>query len=178
MIDASHLRFLRVRDDKQFANSSRVIENNMLDSLVTMGVLQRRMSIMMRKMHNRAKFLMYRKSPLRGSFIVDVGSGQRGDITKWEGSSWVLALEPDMSVIAEFKRRMRNRNNMELLCCRTSSYRKVIRSMGRDKADIVSLFFCLNLFNNDDLSGLYRILESITSDKCRIIVSLPINVEL
>ena len=76
MDDVSHLRFLRVRDHKPFVNSSRVIENNMSDSLVGMDVLEGRMSIMMRKMHNRAKFLMYRKSPLKGSFIVDIGSGQ------------------------------------------------------------------------------------------------------
>ena len=82
MNDASVLRFLRVRDDKLFANSHRVIENNMSDSLVGMEVLEGRMSIMMRKMHNRTKFLMYRKSPLRGSFIVDIESGQGGDITK------------------------------------------------------------------------------------------------
>ena len=63
-----------------------------------------------------------------------------------------------MSVIGKFRHRMKSRYNIDLVCCRTSSYRKVIRSMGRDKADIVSLLFCLNLFNGDDFDGLYRIL--------------------
>jgi hypothetical protein len=92
--DNSELQFLRIRDDKPFPNSSKIVSRNISENTVSMKNLQGRECLMMRKMHNKVKNLMYKMSKVEGSIVLDIGTGQGGDLSKWEKSKKVYCVEP------------------------------------------------------------------------------------
>jgi hypothetical protein len=163
---ASNLRVLRKRADKQFPNSSRVVNANMSEDVVTMDTLLGRGCIMMRKMHNAIKRGMYH---IQGSILLDIGTGQGGDVSKWKQAKKVFAVEPKEN--EEFGRRVMKEDYHHVIPIkhRTSSYMEIMRSMRNDRADIISLFFCLNMFIKKDLEGLYHIVREKSARNCRII---------
>lgn len=172
VVSKTILSILRVRDDKPFPNSSNVINTNMSSDVATMDIFRGKHSIMMRKMHNNVKKLMYKMSNTNNSVILDIGTGQGGDLSKWRKAKIVFAIEPDENASDELSRRLFQHSKKVNIChiqCRTSSHIYINKTIGNKKADIISLFFCLNLFTEDDLNGMYKIISRCASKECKII---------
>jgi len=174
VVSENVLRVLRSREDKPIPNSSYVIRTNMSSDVAMMEIFKGKHSIMMRKMHNKVKRLMYMMCNTTNSTILDIGTGQGGDISKWKGCKNIFAIEPDKDVSRELYRRIRQsktRIPISHIQCRTESYRKIIKTIGNNRINIISMFFCLNLFSDDDLNGMYNIINGCASNKCKIIGS-------
>jgi len=166
---SKRLELLRVREDKPNPNSTIVVFSNMSGEVGTMNLLEGRGSIMMRKMHNKVKRLMYKMVDVRGSIVLDIGSGQGGDISKWYGCKKVYSIEPNPEASLEMKSRMGRRKNLiNQINARTSQYNKILQRIN-SKVDVITLFFCINLFEDDDLIGLYKIIRERSSNDCKII---------
>lgn len=172
VLSKDKLRVMRERKDKPVPNSSQVIISNMSSDVADMKMFQGKCSIMMRKMHNRVKRLMYRMADTERAIVLDIGTGQGGDLSKWKGVKEVIAVDPNDDLRREFEKRVSHLHkdiSISHLQHRTSSYHEIIRSMGKKKANIVSLFFCLNLFEEDDITGLYEIIRRCSHNNCRIV---------
>lgn len=172
----------RKRYDKMEANYSDVIKNNLSPTVLSMNVFRGYGAIMMRKYHNITKKLILTDFVhINGSILMDFGSGQGGDITKWIGANKIYAIEPSSDARAEFQTRFfsekkkdkKNKINylLEMIPSKSSDHDTIIKTVGGDDIGIFSLFFCLNLFSDDDLTGLYKIIEKTSSNNCRVVGS-------
>lgn len=171
VISSKELHFLKVRDDKPYPNSSKVVLDNMSDSIATMDIFKGKGCVIMRKLHNRVKLLMYRMVNINNSVVLDIGSGQGGDLSKWKNVSKVYAVEPNEEANREMLERMsriRNRSSIKIISSRTENHEYIINNI-EENIEVISLFFCLNLFEEDDLIGLYNIINEVASNDCRII---------
>lgn len=99
---------IRVRSDKLRPNgidiANDVWEN--INNPIKLSTIRGEDVLLMRKYHNRIKSELL-KNTIEGSLLVDIGSGNGGDITKWGNFTQILAIEPDEEHIEEFKRRLK-----------------------------------------------------------------------
>ncbi|KAG0201746.1 hypothetical protein BGX28_005521, partial [Mortierella sp. GBA30] len=98
------LRVLRFRDDKKKPNSSKVIINN-IDGLELRDMWNGRACVLMRQYHNTVKRKLL-KTYASGCTILDVGSGQGGDVSKWGNARKVYCVEPSDKAVVELKERL------------------------------------------------------------------------
>lgn len=103
---------LRPRQDKPFPNKTDVIINLYKLSLnpIKEDTLRGKDITLMRKYHNMIKQNVFQSVPDK-SFLIDVGSGRGGDISKWNKFSKVLAIEPDQENYDELYQRVEKRRN-------------------------------------------------------------------
>lgn len=161
------LQKYRHRADKPRPNSSKVVENNMSDACVTSRCLFGEKALMMRKLHNEEKRKLY--SCNKGDVIIDVGTGQGGDFAKWGEAAKVYSI--DASHEQFFKRiPEKSRKKVMTISERMRKY-DAFSSKINLKADIVSMFFCLNLFEDADLEKLYEMISRKTKTSAKIIGS-------
>ena len=63
----------------------------------------------MRKYHNKVKHMILRAND-KGAKILDVGTGQGGDLNKWKRASRVFCVEPSKEATEEMLSRMKDEN--------------------------------------------------------------------
>ncbi|KAG0081446.1 hypothetical protein BGZ90_008252 [Linnemannia elongata] len=152
------LRVLRFRDDKKKPNSSNVIMNN-IDGMELQGIWEGHTCILMRQYHNAVKREMLGKFA-KGSTILDVGSGQGGDVTKWRNANKVYCVEPSDNAMKELKRRLTEvgmKKKVNVIHCPLSDVEKVHKRV--ERVDVLTLFFTINLFSQQDLDALHEIVD-------------------
>nr|YP_009659051.1 hypothetical protein [Spizellomyces sp. 'palustris']QCQ69049.1 hypothetical protein [Spizellomyces sp. 'palustris'] len=94
----------RLRLDKPQANSLEIVEKNLVDSIpgtIFTGIG----CYLMRKYHNRVKIDMLRSSHDMGSVIMDIGTGQGGDVIKWRRAKLIYCIEPSVKATQEMEQR-------------------------------------------------------------------------
>lgn len=158
--DTLDLRIVRFRMDKEKPNASKVIINN-VEGFELRKVWMGGSCKFMRQYHNMVKKSALRKICHRGSTVLDLGTGQGGDISKWENVGKVYCVEPNKKAIKELKRRLSEKDEIkkkvQIIRCYASNTEKIFGKVG--KVDVVTAFFTLNLFNKEDLKGLSDILS-------------------
>src|SRR3990167_9330637 len=102
------LKATRIRYDKQNPNVDDVVNDtwDLAHRPVEEKTLRGGGTLLMRRYHNRIKRELFR-SMKPGSSILDIGSGNGGDIDKWPDLSYVVAVEPDADHRKEFIRRFK-----------------------------------------------------------------------
>jgi hypothetical protein len=151
------LKALRFRDDKKKPNSSNVIVNN-VDGLSLRNIWNGQGCILMRQYHNTIKRNML-KTFAKGCTILDVGSGQGGDVSKWHGMRKVYCVEPSRNAVKELKSRILDANmkHIKVICCDVANTNKIYKRVKR--VDVLTLFFTINLFKQHDLDALVDIVS-------------------
>jgi hypothetical protein len=99
---------IRSRPDKLRPNGID-IANDVWENInipIKLSTLKGEDILLMRKYHNRIKKNLL-KDTVEGSLLVDIGSGNGGDIAKWGNFTQILAIEPDSEHIQEFERRLK-----------------------------------------------------------------------
>lgn len=101
----------RLRDDKIFPNDYYIVENlySLIMNPIRESTLLGNDTCLMRKFHNSIKRELF-DDVTKDSYLIDIGSGKGGDITKWKKFKKVLAIEPNVSYIHEFERRLEDYN--------------------------------------------------------------------
>lgn len=151
------LKVLRFRDDKKKPNHSNTIINN-IDAFELKGIWNGYGCVLMRRYHNATKRKLLKKVCAKGCSILDVGSGQGGDISKWKNAKKVYCIEPDTDAITELKERLSNADmKVKIIQCTLSNAKKICGKV--KKIDVLSLFFCANFFTRDDTEGLRTIVD-------------------
>lgn len=101
----------RIRLDKPYPNHRTVIKDTwgLMLNPISERTLRGETTRLLRKYHNRVKKSLL-ESPLLFSSstgsLVDIGSGNGGDLAKWRRFSKILCIEPDPDHVTEFKRRV------------------------------------------------------------------------
>ena len=168
MLVNGRLQPTRPRPDKPQANSLEIVNKNMKQSgigTIFTGIG----SYMMRKYHNRVKREMLKSSNIAQATILDIGTGQGGDITKWMTSKKVYCVEPDAEAIREMDIRMQNITSSPNILANNIYLRDIDISEIKDKIDVFVAFFCMNQWNKDDWDALKRVINTRGSKKCRLI---------
>lgn len=98
---------LRPRGDKKFPNRFDIAMNvwEDINNPIELSTLKGEDLFLMRKYHNRIKRQLFNEVE-EGSLLVDIGSGNGGDMNKWSKFSTVLAIEPSDKNLTELKRRL------------------------------------------------------------------------
>lgn len=159
---------IRYRPDKPRANSEKIVRKNMFFSIPE-SIFSGVGCHMMRKYHNRVKRNMIELAG-SNSVILDVGTGQGGDIKKWEGARYVYCIEPEPDSISEMQRRMQGKHGMSEKVKIINTY---LRDLDHDLIDksvnLFTAFFCMNQFSNSDFDALKDIIEEKGSRNCQLL---------
>ena len=174
----SHLQgrfdMVRVREDKPRANSAAIVKRNLgfMTSFdhcpVTKWAKGGKGMASMRKFHNRVKKIMYDSSDQ--SFIMDIGTGQGGDIGKWDEPCFVYCIEPEEDMIKEFwRRRAQNpRGPHKVIKAKIRDWPLIINNV-HNHLSLISLFFVMNDFSEDDMRGLMKVIDELCLHNCKVI---------
>ena len=167
MFDQSKLIAKRSRPDKPQANSKHIVEKNIFDS-VPGTLFTGKGFYLMRKYHNRVKRQVITDAKDVGATFLDIGTGQGGDLRKWNRALHVFCVEPNLDSLRE----MRDR-------CDDDMWAKITPINARladvdpdaidKKIDIFTVFFCMNQFENDDWEKLEHLVETKGSKHCRLL---------
>ena len=109
---------------------------------------------LMRKYHNEEKYTVLKKEFNKGDVIIDIGSGQGGDLRKWEkvGFGHVYVLEPNSENMIELKRRQKQSDYQTPITTlsfgaeKTNALNIVIEQTTNGKLDGIVSFFSLTFF--------------------------------
>lgn len=152
------LRVLRFRDDKKKPNSSKVIVNN-VDGLPLRDIWNGHACVLMRQYHNAVKRKIL-ATYAKGRTVLDVGSGQGGDVSKWGNTRKVYCVEPSDNAIMELKRRLSvagMKKQVTIIHCPISNVKEIRKQVKR--VDVITIFFTINLFLQQDLDALNEIVK-------------------
>lgn len=102
------LKAKRIRHNKNRPNQTDVVGStwDLAHRPVEERIIRGEGTALMRRYHNRIKRDLFRDNIRPGSSILDIGSGNGGDIDKWPNLSYVVAVEPDSKHREEFERRL------------------------------------------------------------------------
>ena len=156
----------RARPDKPQANSKMIVTTNMhraVPGSVFTGII----CYLMRKYHNRVKRQMVSKANDSMAVIVDIGTGQGGDVDKWNRASAVYCIEPSASATQDMVRRHGNRESIKVI---NVHLRDLDCKLINKKVDIFTAFFCTNQFEDADWDALDTLIKSRGSTRCRLLV--------
>lgn len=151
------LRLMRFRGDKKFPNHSATIINN-IEAFDVRGIWNGHGCLLMRRYHNAVKRDLLRSVCTNNSVVLDVGSGQGGDLSKWGKAKKVYCVEPNPNAVEELKRRlskMKNAKKVSVIQCPVSDTDRICKRVKR--IDVLALFFCANFFTRADMEGLEEI---------------------
>ena len=99
---------LRIRHEKPQPNTLEIAQdvwndiNHPLDHLTVEG----QTFSLVRAYHNQIKRQLLSEIP-NGAYVVDIGSGQGGDVNKWRHLGGVLSIEPNLEHVEELRRRLK-----------------------------------------------------------------------
>jgi hypothetical protein len=99
---------IRIREDKQYANSIAVAQDtwNDLNNPIQEDTIRGKTLQLVRKYHNVVKRNLFDSASGADNHLIDIGSGYGGDISKTNKYSRILAIEPDAEHMEEFRRRL------------------------------------------------------------------------
>lgn len=99
---------IRIREDKQYANSIFVAQDtwNDLNNPILEDTIRGKTLQLVRKYHNVVKRELFDSAIGNDNHLIDIGSGYGGDISKTSKYSRILAIEPDAEHMEEFRRRL------------------------------------------------------------------------
>ena len=163
---------VRIREDKPRANSDAIVKRNLgfMKSFDHCPVTKwgSKGVISMRRFHNRIKKIMYDISDQ--NFIMDIGTGQGGDVGKWDELCFVYCIEPEEDMIKELRRRcMQNpRGPRKMIKAKIRDW-PLIKNSVHNRISLISLFFVMNDFNEDDMKGLMKVIDELCLPKCKVI---------
>jgi hypothetical protein len=160
----------RIRTDKPLPNKLDIVEsiwNNIFEGPDEETLLGRDFSLM-RKYHNRIKkeLLSSITQPL---YLLDIGSGYGGDLSKWSRFDKIVAVEPDEEHLKELRKRLQSFPKLR-------SKIKIVQAGGEDvdmiqqevqeffgqKATCMSLMLSLSFFGTHEKQELLK----QTIDQC------------
>jgi hypothetical protein len=122
---------------------------NLIENPITRETIEGKNMVMMMKLHNSVKRSILSTLP-HGAVILDVGSGQGGDIDKWANFSKVYAVEPDPVKHAEFERRLKLKPaDVQKKITLIKSGFETVDPKIIEKADFVIGFFSFTFFFKD-----------------------------
>jgi len=133
----------RIRGDKIFPNEYFIVENlyQLLMNPIMESTLLGQDTVLMRKFHNSLKRELL-NDVSNDSYLIDIGSGKGGDLSKWKKFKKVLAIEPNVGYIHEFERRLEERGMRDKV--------DILNARGED-TDMINDNVCS--FLPDDLEG-------------------------
>ena len=183
--ESNTLSILRYRPDKPQGNSWSIVQKNMYSS-VPGTLFSGRGFYLMRKYHNKVKKQMIERANDKGAKILDVGTGQGGDLGKWKRASHIFCVEPSKEATEEMLSRMstlgkrhisdfeiENTSELDTWQSRIKVINVPLRDLNisqiTEKIDIFTLFFCMNQWLPEDWSKLQNIVNEKGSKKCRLL---------
>jgi hypothetical protein len=162
---------VKKRKDKKFPNKLSVVKNNLLHSFNLFSDMSTDKCRKMRRYHNDVK----RKSLelMASGILVDIGSGKGGDILKWEKSyDEVYCIEKDASLDKIFQERLIGRSiKTNIIYKPVADYDDICQFVDLQHVKSLAIFFCMNMFNENDFDGLSKILSDLPTN-ARIAVIL------
>lgn len=164
----------RPRPDKPRANSKKIVYTNM-HYAVPGSLFSGVGCYLMRKYHNRVKHDMIKSANDKDAVILDIGTGQGGDVSKWDKARKVYCIEPSKVSILEMQRRYESTNTKVEIIAHNVHLRDLdIRCIDK-RVDIFTAFFCMNLFQDADWESLSKLIKMRGSSKCRLLVIAMTN---
>lgn len=120
----------------------------------------------MRKFHNRKKDEIISKYTSNKT-VLDLGFGRGGDLLKYTNAkaSYIWAVEPNIENLDEAKRRYNETKyniDVKFINCKAQESVVISKAMNNGKADIVSSFFSLTFFfeNENELNSMIDTIAS------------------
>lgn len=147
----------RIRSDKPLPNKASVIEDiwNSIFEGVSEATLKGESFTLMKRYHNVIKRELLNKVAQRPSpkYLLDIGSGEGGDLGKWRGFDKILCIEPNQDHIDKLLMRLESSPIKNIV--------KVVKAGGEDtdiiatackeyfgqKATIISFMLSLSFFD-------------------------------
>lgn len=165
-------KILRRRFDKSTPNPPSIIKKTLSDKswIEYEEIMKREKMQMMRYHHNKIKDGII--SRLRG-LLIDVGSGQGGDISKWVRNKKlkkVVAVEPDKGMAEEFRKRVK-RSGGEKIKLLNKPLDPSFSLDNCDKPRNMTMFFCLSqvMVNFKEGGELTKLLKKLDVQSVHII---------
>jgi mRNA capping enzyme len=163
---SKELNVVKPRYDKPRANGYDIIKANLGKDHAPSTLWKGYGCISMRKFHNEVKRIMYEMVSHENTWILDIGTGQGGDLSKWKGARKVTCVDPRSEAFKELDRRMQGKTfSFELE--KINEYLKDVNLSAGWGFNIISLFFCLNSFEQEDFDKLFEIASKL--DNARIV---------
>ena len=167
--ESKKMSVMRYRPDKPQGNSWSIVQKNLYSS-VPGTIFSGKGFYLMRKYHNKVKQMMIIKAKDKNAKILDVGTGQGGDLNKWKRASHVFCVEPSKNATDEMRSRMEQRDKpspkIEII---NVPLRNLNISKITEKIDIFTVFFCMNQWQDDDWFKLQDIINEKGSKNCRLL---------
>lgn len=156
----------RLRTDKVGPNGVEIAEDNWdaIHAPITQADLSGETFTLLYKVHNRIKSRLLQLLP-NGSTLLDLGSGQGGDLIKWSHLSKVVAVEPDSAHITEFNRRLSllgMQNKVKILQADAEDTDTITQFVGQ-RVDAIALMLSMTFFWKDN-ETLDRLANTIISN--------------
>ncbi|AVR53030.1 3-domain mRNA capping enzyme [Marseillevirus Shanghai 1] len=159
----------RVRTDKDTPNFSTTVVSVWNDIFrgVSLETLKGENLVLPRRYNNVAKQCLLGIPKVKNPRLLDIGPGRGGDTQKWlkSGISLLKGVEPNKENIVEFEKRAKASrfSNFKLYNGKAQNTQQVIKSLGEEKMDAASAFFCLGYFaeTERDLDGLCETLSAL-----------------
>lgn len=146
-----HFVAIRERPDKPRANPLAIVLTNVNDA-IPKEIFDGIGAYWMRKYHNRVKRELLKK--YTGDYLLDIGTGQGGDIKKWKHFKKVCCIEKDDKLYQESI----TRGNQGIYIPKKLS--DVSPQELPFDPTVITTFFCINLFDNQDMESLVDILKT------------------
>ncbi len=168
--ESKKLSVMRYRPDKPQGNNWSIVQKNLYSS-VPGTIFSGRGFYLMRKYHNKVKKQMIITAKDKKAKILDVGTGQGGDLNKWKRASHVFCVEPSKDATEEMLLRMQQRDTTYPSTIKVINVplRDLDISQITEKIDIFTLFFCMNQWLDTDWLKLKDVINEKGSKNCRLL---------
>ncbi len=158
----------RSRPDKLQANSMGIVEKNMFGS-VPGTLFTGHGFYLMRKYHNRVKNALIREAGDFKATLLDIGTGQGGDVTKWSRVSRIFCVEPTEDCGREVQRRQKKAGIKTKITFIEYRLEDIDTDYIDEKVDIITAFFCMNQWSSNDWRMLKDVVTQKGSKRCRLL---------
>jgi hypothetical protein len=171
----------RPRPDKMYPNKVGVASrlHKLIVNPITEETIRGQNTVLMRKYHNKLKRRIFNTD--RKSYLIDIGSGKGGDISKWNKFERVLAVEPNPVYIEELERRKSQNPSMgqkiKVIEAASEDTQKIVEALDSwrigDATVYISFMFCFGfLWDPDRFDGMVNTVKAINeklNTKCKIL---------
>ena len=162
---------IRHRPDKPRANSLNIVQKNTKFDVLPTGLFTGIECFLMRKYHNKQKAIMLSDSHMNNAVIMDIGTGQGGDINKWRTAKTIYCIEPDKNALKELRKRIeQNKPKFEVYIIECLLCKLELNNINPNpKISIFTAFFCMNLWQDQDWMTLKHAVKDKGSANCKFI---------
>lgn len=171
--NSNSFKIYRLRPDKPYPNEEGVVKSVFSDIIkpLSLETLKGQNLVIMRKAHNQTKNFLLKNFQGKKA-ILDLGSGQGGDIKKWAelGISKVYAMEPSSEMQKEFIKRYESlpddqKVEVNLQSFKAQNTNEIVELLSEEKTKVqgVSAFFSLTFLGGakKDIQALGRTVNSV-----------------